>query len=157
MLAGGALFAGFYLNELLLKLLARQDAAPGAVRCLCRRPAGAAGADDAARAEAALRAFELLLLREMGVLPELDQVTLTRRRCSPGALRAARARPASWRAGDDRPCPPQALAGSQAALASGDGCRRCARPAGACPPPARGQLRGLLHYHLGTRCCARAR
>jgi DNA repair protein RecO (recombination protein O) len=62
---GEALLSGYYLNELLLRLLARDDPHRAPVRRLCRRGAGA-GRDHAGRSarSAALRAFELLLLRE---------------------------------------------------------------------------------------------
>lgn len=69
---GAALFAGFHLNELLLKLLARQD--PHERLFDWYGDTLAALASDEA---AALRAFELVLLRETGVLPELAQQTLT--------------------------------------------------------------------------------
>ncbi|MGQ9724202.1 MAG: DNA repair protein RecO [Tepidimonas sp.] len=66
--AGDALLAGYYLNELLLRLMARDDPHPAlfdhyaaAVRAL------ADGADMAVT----LRAFELLLLRVLGWLPDL--------------------------------------------------------------------------------------
>jgi DNA repair protein RecO (recombination protein O) len=63
---GEALLSGYYVNELLLRLLARDDAARGAVRRLCGVVQVLAG--DHGRAgrtqAAALRAFELLLLRE---------------------------------------------------------------------------------------------
>jgi DNA repair protein RecO (recombination protein O) len=82
--AGAALFAGFYLNELLLKLLARHDAARRAVRQLCRPWRSLPGADDAG-VQITLRSLRAVLLRELGVLPELDQVTLTQsRRCVRG-------------------------------------------------------------------------
>src|SRR5262249_16266792 len=76
MLAGAALFSGFYLNELLMKPLARQDPHPtlfdGYVLTLA-----ALKDDDDGRVQAALRGFELLLLRETGLLPELGIVTAT--------------------------------------------------------------------------------
>jgi DNA repair protein RecO (recombination protein O) len=74
-LHGAALFAGFYLNELLLRLLAREDAHPR----LFDAYGAALGSLDGgeAHSESALRAFELLLLQETGVLPELHRVTLT--------------------------------------------------------------------------------
>src|SRR5881396_4020453 len=76
MLSGAALFSGFYLNELLMKLLARHDPHPAlfdayaaTLPCLV--------ADDEAQVQAALRAFEVTLLKEIGVLPDLSLVTLT--------------------------------------------------------------------------------
>ena len=78
MLTGAALFNGFYLNELLLKLLARHDPHAGAVRRLCGNGRCARGSGDAG-AQAALRAFEIVLLKEIGLLPELGSETATRR------------------------------------------------------------------------------
>ena len=75
-------FAGFYLNELLVRLLARDDPHPRlfdvyalTLRAMSRSSPG--------RVEVALRAFELMLLRETGVLPELDTATLTQRPVAP--------------------------------------------------------------------------
>src|SRR4051812_6911171 len=72
---GDALLSGYYLNELLMRLLARDDAHPrlfdayqGAVQVLCSEHGEAL--------QPALRAFELLVLREIGLLPALDLQTL---------------------------------------------------------------------------------
>lgn len=71
---GAALFAGFYANELLLKLLARDDSHPGLFdHYEAALPLLAAG--EPAAIQATLRAFELALLRELGWLPELHLVT----------------------------------------------------------------------------------
>ena len=77
---GDALLAGFYANELLLKLLPRQDPQPelfdsyaSCVALLAHQgKTGAAGAA-AVQGQTAwvLRAFELLLLRQLGLLPAL--------------------------------------------------------------------------------------
>jgi DNA repair protein RecO (recombination protein O) len=73
---GDALLSGYYLNELLLRLLARDDPHPrlfdayaGAVHVL--------GSEHGEALQPALRAFELLLLREVGLLPTLDLQTST--------------------------------------------------------------------------------
>ena len=73
---GEALLSGYYLNELLLRLLARDDPHPrlfdayaAAVRCW--------PPSTARPWSRRLRAFELLLLREIGLLPSLDLQTLT--------------------------------------------------------------------------------
>lgn len=73
---GEALLSGYYLNELLMRLLARDDPHPAlfevygaTVRLL------ASGAPEAL--QWGLRAFELLLLRELGYLPVLDVQTLS--------------------------------------------------------------------------------
>jgi DNA repair protein RecO (recombination protein O) len=67
---GDALLAGYYLNELVLKLLARDD--PHPVLFDHYSLAVAALAQGMAQA-VVLRAFELLLLRAAGLLPALDQ------------------------------------------------------------------------------------
>ena len=73
---GEALLSGMYLNELLLRLLARDDpyaalfdVYSGVVRVL----AGTQGE----ALEPVLRAFELVLLRELGLLPGLAEETMT--------------------------------------------------------------------------------
>jgi DNA repair protein RecO (recombination protein O) len=73
---GDSLLSGYYLNELLLTLLARDDPHTGlfdiyanVVQVLASEHGEVLGA--------ALRAFELLLLREVGLLPLLDEQTMT--------------------------------------------------------------------------------
>jgi DNA repair protein RecO (recombination protein O) len=72
--SGDALLSGYYVNELILKLLARDDPheqlfdAYAQVTQLLREPT---------LADSALRAFELLVLREIGLLPSLDVASLT--------------------------------------------------------------------------------
>jgi DNA repair protein RecO (recombination protein O) len=62
-LEGGAIACGFYLNELILKLIAREDPHPGLFDGYRHALDGlAAGADQAS----CLRRFELRLLRELG-------------------------------------------------------------------------------------------
>jgi len=71
-LEGEAVFSGWYLNELLLRLLARRDPHPGLFASYARAlaaQAGAGGQDPASRAlaaSAALRVFEKHLLSELG-------------------------------------------------------------------------------------------
>ena len=73
---GDALLSGYYLNELVLTLLARDDPHPSlfdiysrVVSLICSEHGDAL--------QTALRAFELLLLREIGLLPMLDAQTMT--------------------------------------------------------------------------------
>src|SRR3954463_9736630 len=73
---GDALLSGYYLNELLLRLLARDDAHPRLFDSYASAVAVLASEHGEAL-EPALRAFELLLLREIGLLPSLDTQTLT--------------------------------------------------------------------------------
>jgi DNA repair protein RecO (recombination protein O) len=69
-LRGDALLAGFYLNELIVRLLARADAHPQVFVAYARALRALAG--EGASLEATLRAFEFELLREIGYLPALD-------------------------------------------------------------------------------------
>ncbi len=149
MLTGGALFSGFYLNELLMKLLARHDPHPALFDAYAQvLPALAAPQDTSV--QAALRAFELTLLREVGVLPDLSLVTLTQQPLQAshsysllpdagvGALR-----------GDVNPLNGTVLLALQAALGQADP-TALRQACGAALPELKSTLRGLLHYHLGT-------
>ena len=81
---GDALLSGYYLNELMLALLARDDPHPGLFDVYADAVAVLAS-DSSAALQTALRTFELLLLREMGVLPALDMETATLQPLEPGA------------------------------------------------------------------------
>ncbi|MDE2566899.1 MAG: DNA repair protein RecO, partial [Burkholderiales bacterium] len=82
LLAAATMFPGFYLNELLLKLLPRQDPHPQLFDAYAQTLAALAGGGAEA---AALRAFELALLRQLGWLPELSTATLTAQPLRDGA------------------------------------------------------------------------
>jgi DNA repair protein RecO (recombination protein O) len=150
-LSGAALFSGFYLNELLMKLLARHDPHPLLFDAYADSLQGLAqGGEDAE--QAALRAFELVLLRELGLLPDLASVTLTAQDVQPAAPYGLRpeAGVVALRFADDEPALiGEALIGLQAALQHGSlpalraACQRAL-------PGLKAQLRGLLHYHLGS-------
>lgn len=73
---GDALMAGYYLNELLLTLLARDDPHPGLFDVYAD-VVQVIASEHGEALQSALRAFELLLLREIGLLPILDTQTLT--------------------------------------------------------------------------------
>ena len=97
---GEALLSGYYLNELLLRLLARDDPHPAlfdvyaaAVRLLA--------SDQPLALQPALRAFELLLLREIGLLPTLDAQTGTLAPVDPEQRYTLRAEGGLVEAGDD--------------------------------------------------------
>lgn len=137
----GGLYSGFYMNELLLKLLARQD--PHPVLFDAYADTLGALADEAA----ALRAFELILLRELGVLPQLDLTTQTAQplQADQGYGLQAEAGLVVERDG----VPGAAWSAIEQALADrhADALRR------ACSPVAQGlraPLRALLHYHAGS-------
>lgn len=149
MLRGAALFSGFYLNELLMKLLARHD--PHAAlfdAYVATLPALATG--DEGDAQSALRAFELNLLRETGVLPELSLVTTTQEPVQDGVAYALLAdRGVVIAAGADVPFDAASLVQLQAALEHGSpvALRQACRTV---LPALRSSLRAYLHYHLGS-------
>jgi DNA repair protein RecO (recombination protein O) len=149
--AGAALFSGFYLNELLMKLLARHDPHPVLFDAYAATVAVLAGGADEAATQAVLRAFEIVLLREIGLLADLGTETATRRPVAgearylvladAGVVAAKDASESSLRGGT--------LLRLQAGLDSGDLARLQAVTAGSLAE-LRPLLRALLHYHLGT-------
>ena len=149
MLAGAALFTGFYLNELLMKLLGREDPHPRVFDAYADTlTAIAAGAETE---QPALRAFELVLLREIGVLPELSTVTADGRAVQAEAPYLLRADAGVWRAqgGTEAGLRGATLQALEAALAGGD--LPALQAACALEPAAlKLQVRALLHYHLGS-------
>lgn len=157
MLTGAALFSGFYLNELLMKLLARHDPHPTLFDIYAQTLPALASADEQ-QVQAALRAFELILLREIGVLPDLSLVTLTQQPLEVDqryALRADAGVVTAAGPGNERSSElggnlsGDVLIGLQAALEHGSLdalCQACARSLG----ELRAALRSLVHYHLGS-------
>jgi DNA repair protein RecO (recombination protein O) len=153
-LAGGDWFSGFYLNELLMRLLPRDDPHPRLFDMYAHTLLAMSHAS-ATRMEAALRAFELLLLRETGVLPELDRVTLTQSPVAVGASYQLRPEegvvevvpgPSSLPA---RVCAD--LESALRAMQSEPGAERLEQllaAAAAAGPALKSQLRQQLHYHL---------
>lgn len=149
MLGGAALMTGFYLNELLMKLLARHDPHPALFDAYAQTLPTLALGDDLL-VEAALRAFELVLLREIGLLPALDIVTLTQQLLPAAALLALRpesgiVRVAPGESGIDA----EHWRSMQRALDGND----LADIQRACLPvltELKPMLRQLLHYHLGS-------
>ena len=140
------LFPGFYLNELLMKLLARGDPHP----VLFDAYADALQALAVAPDEAPLRAFELLLLRETGVLPELTRTTTTQEAVQPARHYRLSGDSGLVAAPDEAASLPGGLCiALQAALDANDrpALRRVCQGA---LPALRAQLRALLHYHLGA-------
>ena len=148
---GDALLSGYYLNELLLRLLARDDPHPAlfdvygaTVRVLAH--------DDPQVLQPALRAFELLLLREIGLLPSLDLQTGTLAQLS--AEERYSLRPEGGLVESRDPEGRGSLTGAQwlalqAALddpAPFNATLQAAAPLGELKP----QLRALLHYHCGV-------
>jgi DNA repair protein RecO (recombination protein O) len=149
MLAGAALFAGFYLNELLMKLLQRQDPHPVLFDAYAATVVTLSEADDVA-AEGALRAFELTLLKEIGLLPDLSVATLTQRPVEDGRRYAVLAEVgvAEPRHGD-HDLAGTTLIGLQAALEHGS-LAALQQACAAALPELKAILRSQLHYHLGA-------
>ena len=150
MLGGAALFSGFYLNELLMKLLARQDAHPELFDAYALTLETLGTTADDAIAEGALRAFELTLLKSLGLLPDLSVATLTQQPVDAAQRYALRAElgVAEPRAGDAG-IAGDTLVGLQAALEHGSLAAlqfACA----AALPELKNMLRLQLHYHLGS-------
>ncbi len=147
LLPPAALFSGYYLNELLLKLLARQDPHPALFDAYADTLAALAGHEDEA---VVLRAFELLLLRELGVLPELATATLT---AEPVAAPACYTlHPEGGLMADAQGLPGHHWVALEAALAHAGASGHADALRQACAglaTPLRGPLRGMLHYHLG--------
>jgi DNA repair protein RecO (recombination protein O) len=147
---GEALLSGYYLNELLMRLTARDDPHPAlfevyaaAVRLL------ASGDPDAL--QWALRGFELLLLKEMGLLPALNLQTLTLKPLSPTDHYALVPEAGLQWVSDDR----QALRGEQwlalhAALASPSPFAALLRECADLLVQLQRPLRLMLNYHCGV-------
>ena len=150
MLTGAALFSGFYLNELLMKLLARHDPHAALFDAYAGTLPHLSGADEQ-RTQAALRAFELVLLKEIGLLPDLGHETASQApvRADGRYLVLADAGVVESRAGAENTASGATLARLQSALDASD----LARLQQATAPSLaelRPLLRAQLHYHLGT-------
>lgn len=149
--SGDALLSGYYLNELLLNLLARDD--PHAALFDIYADAVEVIASEHGEAlQSALRAFELLLLREIGLLPLLDVQTMTLAALGPelryslvpeGGLRQSGAQDSASLSGAQW-CQLQQSIDPGAAFTVT--LRACAAVMTALKP----QLRNLLNYHCGV-------
>ena len=147
MAGGDALFSAFYLNELLMKLLAREDPHPALWDAYAATLGFLGGVDEAA----ALRAFELRLLREIGWLPDLARVTATQAPVHAPSSYAVRPEIGVTQPPADElgAMTGEELLALQAALDADDLLalqRACRGPALAL----RRSLRELLAYHLGA-------
>lgn len=144
-----ALFQGFYLNELLMKLLPRGDAHPGLFDTYAATLPMLAHGDELL-AQAGLRAFELRALRESGVLPELSLTTLGQQAIKPTLRYALKPESGLVLVHDGAAALPGSdwLALQQALDADvlPELQRACLNGLAVLKP----LLRGLLQYHLGT-------
>jgi DNA repair protein RecO (recombination protein O) len=149
---GDALLSGYYLNELLLRLLARDDPHPALFDAYAATVRVLGSGDAEHTLQPALRAFELLLLREIGLLPTLDMQTATLAPVDPEERYSLKAEGGLVEAAesDGR----SSLAGArwlalQAALDDVAPFAATVREAAAAPE-LKPQLRALLHYHCGV-------
>ena len=149
---GAALLSGYYLNELLMRLLARDDAHPALFDAYARAVQLLANqAIDTL--QVALRAFELRLLRDIGFLPALDVQTATLTPLQPLAQYVLLAESGLREAHDDDRA---SLSGAQwmALQQTLDGKTPFVDTMHACVnnlPPLKIQLRALLHYHCDVK------
>ncbi len=148
---GDALMSGLYLNELLLHLLAREDPHPLLFEVYAS-VVQIIASEHGEVLESALRAFELLLLREIGLLPLLDAQTMTLMALHPqeryslvpeGGLRQASAADRASLSGAQWTALQQVL---DERVPFTSVLRACAEVATALKP----QLRTLLNYHCGV-------
>lgn len=155
---GEALLSGCYLNELLMRLLARDDPHPGLFDHYARSVQLLADGAELLRGPV-LRAFELLLLRELGHLPELRLQTMNQQPLAAdeayalqpeAGLQALRATE-----GERLPAlPGSAFVGLAQALEATEPLRALLALLVAWPAEQRSalqtQLRQLLHHHCGV-------
>lgn len=149
---GDALLSGYYLNELVLALLAREDPHPSLFDAYAM-VVGILASEHGEVLQAALRTWEIILLREIGVLPQLDRQTMTLDALEPersytlvpeGGLRLAHEADRASLTGAQWVTLQQALQDATPLMAT---LRACA-PWGAELKP---QLRHMLNYHCGVR------
>jgi DNA repair protein RecO (recombination protein O) len=149
---GDALMSGYYINELLMRLLARDDPHPRLFDAYAAT-VEVLGSTHPEALEPSLRAFELLLLREIGLLPSLDAQTLTLQPLAPDGRYLLAAEGGLVAAAD-----PQARAGLsgsewlalQAALDDAAPFHATLRQTALLMGGLKSQLRALLHYHCGV-------
>ena len=160
---GESLMAGYYLNELLIRLLARDDPHPAlfdayalTVHIIAQEARGAdRGSESLQTLEVALRAFELMLLQEIGFLPSLKSQTANLADLDAdnayvlipeGGLRAAHTEDRSSLMGAQWLSLQNAL-DSEAPL---NPFSQLLQACSTCLQPLKTQLRTLLHYHCGV-------
>ena len=149
---GDALLSGYYMNELLLRLLAREDAHPAlfdaytsAVQILASEHGEAL--------EPALRAYELILLREIGLLPSLDLETASLAPLQPQQRYSLVPEGGLVGAGDESAratLPGEQWVALQRALNDPAPFSATLGRAALCAAELKPQLRALLHYHCGV-------
>jgi DNA repair protein RecO (recombination protein O) len=148
MLTGAALFSGFYLNELLMKLMGRHDAQPTLFDAYAQTLPQLTSKDDT-QVQAALRAFELRLLHELGVLPDLSLSTLTLQVVQAKTSYSLLPEAGVGQSRGETDLHGSVLIGIEAALQHGS-LPALQQACATALPELKTVLRGLLHYHLGS-------
>ncbi|MFN9708826.1 MAG: DNA repair protein RecO [Burkholderiales bacterium] len=150
-LSGASLFSGFYLNELLMKILMHQEPHPGLFDAYQSALCTLAQAPEV-RVPAVLRAFELCLLQDLGVLPNLSLCTDTQKPVEPHILYLLSADCGVVQlqdsCQDEEALPGAILIGLQSAFLTGD-FNAIMQTCTLALSPLKMALRGVLHYHLG--------
>lgn len=146
---GEALLAGLYLNELLMRMLVRGephaavfDAYMATLHVLAHAPGQAL--------ETLLRAFELVMLRQLGMLPDLSRQTLDQQELRPQGRYSLIPEVGLHTATDGR----RSLTGAQwqaieAALCSTQALPACMQALDAAAAELKPQLRAAFAHHLG--------
>ncbi len=151
---GAALLPGFYLNELLMRLMVRHDPHPALFDAYAQT---LQAMGEPALLQGALRAFELILLRQLGHLPDLAAQTVDGKPVQAGQsyeLHPDLGVSAAHWVGEEGAGPilldGQVLQAIEAALQAA----RIPALMAACMPvlsELKGLLRTLIHYHLGSQ------
>lgn len=149
---GDALLSGYYLNELLMRLLARDDAHPALFDAYAATVQLLAS-QQIDTLQVALRAFELRLLRDIGLLPSLNVQTSTLAPLEPDGQYVLLAEAGLREAHDDDRA---SLRGAQwhALQDALEGDAPFADTMLACVdhlPELKTQLRALLHYYCDVK------
>lgn len=149
--AGDALLAGYYLNELLLRLMMRDDPHPDLFDHYAAAVCALADKTDVATT---LRTFELLLLRALGWLPDLAHEGLRLLPLLPTEVYRLTPEAGLQPTSRDDPCALQGAAWQalQLAIDAQQPWRALQEQRSALTSAAlRRGLSGVLHYHSGVR------
>lgn len=149
---GDALLSGYYLNELLLRLLARDDPHPRLFDAYAS-VVQVLASEHGEALQPALRAFELLLLREIGLLPVLNVQTLALAALEPQArysLVPEGGLITTSGGGGRASLNGEQWMALQRALEDGASFTATLHQAAAVMAELKPQLRTLLHYHCGV-------
>jgi len=149
---GDALLSGYYLNELLMRLLARDDPHPALFDAYAATVQLLAS-QHVHTLEVALRAFELRLLRDIGLLPDLNVQTATLAALQPNVTYVLLPEAGVRESHDDDRA---SLSGAQwqalqTALDSTAPFTETMQACVNCLPALKIQLRGLLHHHCDVK------